>query len=101
VAVGQTILVSADHLRRDGTVSHDLGPHSCDARDRRAVERRLVHRLEGMGDTVSLEPAAEAAGERYFQTTLGDYRKNRICRIGADYEPSRAAPVIGAGFLSL
>jgi hypothetical protein len=101
VAVRQTILVSADHLRRVGTASHDLGPHSCDARGRRAVERRLVRRLEGLGDTVSLAPAAEAAGERYFQTTLGDYRKNRVCRIGADYEPSRAAPASGTGALSL
>lgn len=58
VAVGHTILVIAYYLLRDGTVYHDLGPHYFDERDRRAVKRRLVHRLEGLGYTVSLEPAA-------------------------------------------
>ena len=43
---------------RDGTVYHDLGPHYFDERDRRAVERRLVHRLQDLGYTVSLTPAA-------------------------------------------
>jgi transposase len=58
VAVGHTILVIAYHLLRDGTVYHDLGPHYFDERDRRAVERRLVHRLQDLGYTVSLTPAA-------------------------------------------
>ena len=58
VAVGHTILVIASYVLRDDTVYHDLGPHYFDERDRRAVERRLVHRLEGVGYTVSLEPAA-------------------------------------------
>ena len=58
VAVGHTILVIAYHLLRDGTDYHDLGPRYFDERDRRAVERRLVHRLEGLGYTVSLQPAA-------------------------------------------
>ena len=58
VAVGQTILVIAYPVLRDGPVYHDLGPHDVDERDRRAVERRLVHRLEGLGSTVSLKPAA-------------------------------------------
>ena len=42
----------------DGTAYHDLGPRYFDERDRQAVERRLVHRLEGLGYKVSLEPAA-------------------------------------------
>jgi transposase len=58
VAVGPTMLIIAYHLLRDGTGYHDLGPRYFDERDRRAVERRLVHRLEGLGDTVSLHPAA-------------------------------------------
>jgi transposase len=58
VAVGHTILVIAYHLLRDGTDYHDLGPRYFDERDRRAVQRRLVHRLEGLGYTVSLQPAA-------------------------------------------
>jgi transposase len=58
VAVGHTILVIAYHLLRDGTDDHELGPRYFDERDRRAVERRLVHRLEGLGYAVSLQPAA-------------------------------------------
>jgi transposase len=58
VTVGHAILVIADHLLRDGTDDHVLGPRSCDERDRRAVERRLVHRLHDLGDTVSRQPAA-------------------------------------------
>jgi transposase len=58
VAVGHTILIIAYHLLRDGTDYHDLGPRYFDERDRRAVEHRLVRRLEGLGYTVSLQPAA-------------------------------------------
>jgi transposase len=58
VAVGHTILIIAYHVLRDGTVYSDLGSHYFDERDRQAVERRLVHRLEGLGYTVSLAPAA-------------------------------------------
>jgi transposase len=71
VAVGHTILVIAYHLLRDGTDEYDLGPRYFDERDRQAVERRLVHRLDGLGYTVSLEPAAEKSAARtHFQTTL-------------------------------
>jgi transposase len=58
VAVGHTILIIAYHLLRDGTDYHDLGHRYFDERDRRAVERRLVRRLEGLGYTVALQPAA-------------------------------------------
>jgi transposase len=58
VAVGHTILVIAYHLLRDGTEYRDLGPHYFDERDRRALERRLVHQLQDLGYKVSLEPAA-------------------------------------------
>jgi transposase len=56
VAVGHTLLVIVYHLLRHGTDYHDLGPHYFDERDRRAVERRLIRRLEGLGYTVALEP---------------------------------------------
>ncbi len=73
-AVGHTILVIAYHLLRDGTEDHDLGPRDFDERDRRAVARRLVHRLEGLGYRVSPEPAVERpAGGRRFQTRLGRF----------------------------
>ncbi len=58
VAVGHSILVSVYHLLRDGEPYHDLGGHYFDERDRHAVERRLVRRLEALGHKVSLEPAA-------------------------------------------
>jgi hypothetical protein len=40
---------------------HDLGHHYFDERDRQAVERRLVRRLEALGYNVSLEPTSPAA----------------------------------------
>jgi len=58
VAVAHSILVIAYHLLTEGTVYCDLGGNYFDERDRQAVERRLVHRLEGLGYTVSLQPAA-------------------------------------------
>jgi transposase len=58
VAVGHTILVVADHLLNEEDIYRDLGNRSFDERDRQAVERRLVARLEGLGYTVSLQPAA-------------------------------------------
>src|SRR5215217_1125792 len=58
IAVGHSILVIAYHLLTEGAVYRDLGANYFDERDRQAVERRLVHRLEGLGYTVSLQPAA-------------------------------------------
>jgi transposase len=56
IAVGHTILVIAYHLLSEGTTYRDLGANYFDERERQAVERRLVHRLEGLGYTVSLAP---------------------------------------------
>jgi transposase len=58
VAVAHSILIIAYHVLREGTVYCDLGGNYFDERDRQGVERRLVHRLEGLGYTVSLAPAA-------------------------------------------
>ena len=58
VAVGHAILVIAYHLLRRGTDYQDLGPFYFEERDRDAERRRLVHRLERLGFTVSLEPSA-------------------------------------------
>jgi transposase len=58
VAVGHSILVSAYHLLRDAQPYHDLGGRYFDERDRHAVERRLIRRLEALGHKVTLEPAA-------------------------------------------
>ena len=58
VAVGHSILVSVYHLLRDGEPYHELGGTYFDARDRPTVTRRLVGRLERLGYTVTLAPAA-------------------------------------------
>jgi transposase len=57
VAVAHSILIIVYHVLTEGTVYCDLGGNYFDERDRQAVERRLVHRLHGLGYTVSLTPA--------------------------------------------
>jgi transposase len=56
VAVGHTILVIAYHLLQRGTDYDELGARYFDEHERRAVERRLVRRLQGLGYKVLLEP---------------------------------------------
>ena len=56
VAVAHSILIIAYHLLKRSTTYQELGVNYLDERDRRAVERRLVHRLEGLGYTVTLSP---------------------------------------------
>ncbi len=58
VAVGHSILVIAYSLLSRDTSYQDLGGEYFDERDRQAVEQRLIHRLEGMGYKVTLQPAA-------------------------------------------
>ena len=61
MAVGHTILGIIYHLLKRGTTYQELGSGYFDERDRHAVERRLVRRLEALGNTVTLEPADPAA----------------------------------------
>jgi transposase len=61
VAVGHSILVIAYHLLRRDTRYDDLGPHYFDERDRQAVQRRLVRRLQQLGLRVTIEPITPAA----------------------------------------
>jgi len=58
IAVGHSILVVAFHLLARSSVYQDLGPGYFDERDRDAVRRRLVGRLEKLGYTVTTEPVA-------------------------------------------
>ncbi len=58
VAVGHSILVIAYCLLTRQTTYTDLGPEYFDTRDRRSIERRLVRRLEALGNTVTLQPTA-------------------------------------------
>jgi transposase len=57
VAVGHSILVIADHLLTEGTTYQEVGADYFDQRERPALARRLVRRLEGLGYTVALAPA--------------------------------------------
>jgi transposase len=61
VAVARHILVIVYHILRDHEPYHDVGAAYLDQRDRQAVERRLVRRLEALGYDVSLQPKEPAA----------------------------------------
>jgi transposase len=60
VAVGQSILIVADHLLKDHRDYCDLGPNYFDLRDRERTAKRLVQRLEDLGYQVTAEPIAAA-----------------------------------------
>lgn len=60
VAVAHSLLVIAFHLLQRREPYRDLGPDHFDRRDREAAARRLTKRLEALGYTVSVEPAAAA-----------------------------------------
>jgi transposase len=61
VAVAHSILVIVYHILTKHETYHDLGVTYFDERDRQAVERRLVKRLQALGYDVSLQPAVPAA----------------------------------------
>ena len=58
VAVAHTLLVIVYHLLNGGETYSELGGNYFDERDRWQVEQRLVRRLEALGYTVCLQPAA-------------------------------------------
>jgi transposase len=57
VAVGHALLVAAYHILRRKEPYRELGANYFDERDRLAVERRSVRRLERLGYRVELVPA--------------------------------------------
>jgi transposase len=61
VAVGHSILIISYHLLTRGQEYTDLGDNYFDERDRSAVQRRCVKRLEKLGFKVDLQPTAIAA----------------------------------------
>ena len=61
VAVGHTLLVIVYHVLMRHEEYHELGGNYFDERDKQAVTRRLVQRLEKLGYNVSLQPTAIAA----------------------------------------
>jgi transposase len=60
MAVANTILVIIYHLLSQDTTYQELGGNYFDERDRQAVEKRLVRRLERLGYQVELQPVAQA-----------------------------------------
>ena len=61
IAVAHSILVDAYHLLKEGTTFRDLGPDFFDRRDTAALERRLVSRLEALGNKVTVEKVERVA----------------------------------------
>ena len=61
VAVGHSILIIGYHLLTRGQEYADLGANYFDERDRSAVQRRCVKRLEKLGYNVQLQPTVLAA----------------------------------------
>ena len=62
VAVGHSLLVTGYYLITRQTKYEDLGGNYFDERDREAVKRRAVKRLEKLGYQVQLAPAAIPTG---------------------------------------
>ena len=60
VAVAHSILVIVYHILTRHEPYHDLGVTYFDERDRQAVERRLVKRLQALGYDVALRPLTAA-----------------------------------------
>jgi transposase len=60
VAVAHTILGIAYHLLQNGTVHEEVGDRYYDERDRDALQRKYVRRLEELGCKVNVELAAAA-----------------------------------------
>lgn len=58
VAVAHTILFAAWHMLSTGETYTDLGPDYLTRRDTQAETRRLLKRLEALGHSVTLNPAA-------------------------------------------
>jgi hypothetical protein len=56
VAVAHSILVTAWHLRRDGTPYHERGADCFDHHDRAYLERVLVKRLDQLANKLLLQP---------------------------------------------
>jgi hypothetical protein len=61
VAVAHSLLVMMYALLTQQQTYRELGSQYFDARDRESVQRRLIHRLEALGYTVSLQPTATPA----------------------------------------
>ena len=61
IAVAHSILVIAYYIIKRKEPYRELGGNHFDESDRRAVERRLIKRLERLGNRVTMEPMAKAS----------------------------------------
>ena len=61
IALGHTLLVIVYHVLAEQQDYQELGGNYFDERDRQAVQKSLVHRLEQLGFEVSLTPTSPAA----------------------------------------
>jgi hypothetical protein len=60
MAVAHSILIMIYHLLNRDIPYQEVGGNFFDERDRQAVEKRLVRRLERLGYQVELQPVAQA-----------------------------------------
>ena len=58
IAAAHSILIIAYHILKDGTAYDDLGADFFDRRNQDALERRLVQRLQALGNKVTIEKVA-------------------------------------------
>jgi hypothetical protein len=55
IATAHSLLIAVYHVLRDGVVFQDLGPTYFERRNREAIARRSLHRLEALGYKVTVE----------------------------------------------
>src|SRR5439155_16831716 len=55
VAIAHSLLIAIYHVLKDGVVFQDLGPAHFEQRNRDAIVRRSLRRLEGLGYKVTVE----------------------------------------------
>ena len=67
MTVGHSILVIIYYVLRDQKVYNELGGNYFDERNRQAIEKRLVRRLEKLGYEVSVKPDVSAAYVLFFR----------------------------------
>jgi transposase len=58
LAVAASILTAAYYILKDGVTYHELGADYFERRDKTHLARRLIRRLEQLGLSVEVRPAA-------------------------------------------
>jgi transposase len=58
LAVAASILTAAYYILKDDVAYHELGPDYFERRDKAHITRRLIRRLEELGVSVEIKPAA-------------------------------------------